>query len=273
MDDSLEGDGLDGFTPRRGHTLKRAEEPPKNDEGKMTCRFQSTCAGLTFDRRCEWSKHMDKHERPYKCEAAGCEKLQGFTYSGGLLRHQREVHKMHGGTKDPLYCPFATCKRSQGTGFTRKENRDEHVRRVHRRATDGAELLTGKRSHDAMDNTDPLLQDSVLPTGEGAEDITNENIDPNVDPNVDAQLVTPIAKRRRLQPNGHGVLDNLDGEIDLKTTIKRLQESNAFLLQQNSNLRKDYQQLFERMSRLEDELGSHLVSGACGIDSRMNGTD
>ena len=201
---------------------------------------------------------MDKHERPYKCEAAGCEKLQGFTYSGGLLRHQREVHKMHGGTKDPLYCPFATCKRSQGTGFTRKENRDEHVRRVHRRATDGADLITGKRTHDAIDTTDPLLQDSVLPTGDGAEDITNENLDPN----VDSPLITPAAKRRRLQPNGNGVLDNLDGDIDIKTTVKRLQESNAFLLQQNQNLRKDYQQLFERMSRLEDELGAHLVSGA-----------
>ena len=41
---------------------------------------------------------MDKHDRPYKCNVKGCEKLQGFTYSGGLLRHEREVHKMHGGT-------------------------------------------------------------------------------------------------------------------------------------------------------------------------------
>jgi hypothetical protein len=35
---------------------------------------------------------MDKHERPYKCELTGCEQLQGFTYKGGLSRHQREVH-------------------------------------------------------------------------------------------------------------------------------------------------------------------------------------
>jgi hypothetical protein len=78
---------------------------------------------------------MDKHDRPYKCAVKGCEKLQGFTYSGGLLRHEREVHKMHGGTKKSLFCPFADCKRSSGSGFTRKENLAEHVRRVHRRTS------------------------------------------------------------------------------------------------------------------------------------------
>lgn len=81
------------------------------------------------------SKHMDKHDRPYKCTAPGCEKLLGFTYSGGLLRHEREVHKMHGGTKAPLYCPYTGCKRSAGDGFTRRENLSEHIRRVHQRTS------------------------------------------------------------------------------------------------------------------------------------------
>ncbi len=83
---------------------------------------------------------MDKHDRPYKCVAQGCEKLQGFTYSGGLLRHEREVHKMHGGTKKSLFCPFADCKRSSGSGFTRKENLAEHIRRVHRRTSMSADM-------------------------------------------------------------------------------------------------------------------------------------
>jgi len=83
---------------------------------------------------------MDKHDRPYKCNVKGCEKLQGFTYSGGLLRHEREVHKMHGGTKKSLFCPFPDCKRSSGAGFTRKENLAEHIRRVHRRTSMSADL-------------------------------------------------------------------------------------------------------------------------------------
>lgn len=76
---------------------------------------------------------MDKHTRPYVCEEIGCEKIQGFTYSGGLHRHQREVHHQHGGPKAFCLCPHRDCKRSLiGRGFTRKENLVEHLRRVHR---------------------------------------------------------------------------------------------------------------------------------------------
>ena len=41
-------------SPRRGFTHKRSEEPQRNGLGKMICKFQSTCSGLTFERRCEW---------------------------------------------------------------------------------------------------------------------------------------------------------------------------------------------------------------------------
>ena len=75
---------------------------------------------------------MDKHTRPYICEERGCEKILGFTYSGGLLRHQREVHRQHGGPKASCMCPHRDCKRSTGTGFSRRENLTEHLRRVHR---------------------------------------------------------------------------------------------------------------------------------------------
>jgi hypothetical protein len=42
------------FSPRRGFTHKRQEEPPRNSQGKYLCKFQQTCSSLTFDRRCEW---------------------------------------------------------------------------------------------------------------------------------------------------------------------------------------------------------------------------
>ena len=77
------------------------------------------------------SKHMDKHERPYRCPADGCENLPGFTYSGGLLRHEREVHGKHGGPKKTVNCPHPNCKRHTGKGFSRQENLNEHLRRVH----------------------------------------------------------------------------------------------------------------------------------------------
>lgn len=120
---------------RSPRIFKREEEPPRNAQHRIVCDVPE-CSGKTFDRKCEWSKHMDKHQRPYKCHRQGCEKLLGFTYSGGLLRHEREVHKLHGGTEKSLYCHHRDCKRHAGSGFTRKENLLEHLRRVHRRSSD-----------------------------------------------------------------------------------------------------------------------------------------
>lgn len=79
---------------------------------------------------------MDKHTRPYVCNLPGCEKVRGFTYSGGLSRHQREVHRQYGGPKAAYMCPHKDCKRSTGSGFSRRENLQEHLRRVHRQVGD-----------------------------------------------------------------------------------------------------------------------------------------
>lgn len=138
-EDDTSQDGGNGRSPRRQQAHKRLEEPPRDSNGKMTCRH-TECKGVTFDRKCEWSKHMDKHERPYKCRYQGCEKLQGFTYSGGLSRHEREVHRTQ--TK-AIFCHFQDCKRSTGTGFTRKENLAEHLRRVHRNTRPSSDSQTG----------------------------------------------------------------------------------------------------------------------------------
>lgn len=74
---------------------------------------------------------MDKHDRPYKCLEPGCDKMQGFTYSGGLLRHQREVHKTNKSISGELYCHYPNCNRSTSQPFTRQENLKEHIRRRH----------------------------------------------------------------------------------------------------------------------------------------------
>ncbi|KAK8073574.1 transcriptional regulator CBF1 [Apiospora phragmitis] len=115
---------------------KPDREAVKNVNGKYVCSFQDCTEDVKeFGRKCEWSKHMDKHDRPYKCAVEGCEKLPGLPYSGGLLRHEREVHNKHGGPKNPLNCPHPNCKRYSGKGFSRLENLNEHLRRVH---TNGA---------------------------------------------------------------------------------------------------------------------------------------
>lgn len=94
-------------------------------------------------------QHMDKHDRPYKCPADGCEKLPGFTYSGGLLRHQREVHNLHGGPRKQLNCPHPNCKRFSGKGFSRQENLNEHLRRVHTDTGDMVNVGSEETEEDA----------------------------------------------------------------------------------------------------------------------------
>lgn len=95
---------------------------------------------------------MDKHDRPYKCPAEGCEKLPGFTYSGGLLRHEREVHNKHGGPRKQLNCPHPNCKRHTGKGFSRQENLNEHLRRVH---TDTGLPINGEETEDEGSEAQP----------------------------------------------------------------------------------------------------------------------
>jgi hypothetical protein len=152
---------------------------------------------------------MDKHDRPYKCNAKGCEKLQGFTYSGGLLRHEREVHKLHGGTKKSLHCPYADCKRSSGTGFTRKENLAEHLRRVHRRTSASSDLgnLVLSRPQDSQqENAAVRRQTDEFRPVESQEE--------------DSQLLG--SKRKRIPDLAYS--EAIEG--DLRAEVKRLRREN-----------------------------------------------
>ncbi|KAJ5568933.1 C2H2 transcription factor [Penicillium hetheringtonii] len=78
------------------------------------------------------SKHMDRHERPYKCSESGCEKKLGFASRGDFLRHQREVHDKGSKPRNSLFCLYENCARSYSKPFVRAENLRVHIRRAHR---------------------------------------------------------------------------------------------------------------------------------------------
>ncbi|EXJ53691.1 uncharacterized protein A1O5_13046, partial [Cladophialophora psammophila CBS 110553] len=74
-----------------------------------------------------------RHERLYQCQEAGHELRPGFTYHGGLLRHEQEVHKMYlSAKKTPIFCSFPNRPRSSGKPYMRKENFEDHKRRIHK---------------------------------------------------------------------------------------------------------------------------------------------
>lgn len=166
-----------------------------------------------FDYSDHRSKHMDKHDRPYKCVFKGCEKLQGFTYSGGLLRHEREVHKMHGGTKKSLFCPFHDCKRSSGTGFTRKENLAEHIRRVHRRTSMSADMhgLIIRRT---------TMEDSPLPETQSRH--TSESPYTRVTEYREDKDLSSLKRKRE----SDSAYTSDRGSEDMRAEIKRLRHEN-----------------------------------------------
>ncbi|KAF2844255.1 hypothetical protein T440DRAFT_559715 [Plenodomus tracheiphilus IPT5] len=178
----------------------------------MVSKYQG-CRGTFFDRKRGWSKHMDKHDRPYKCNVKGCEKLQGFTSSGGLLRHEREVHKMHGGPKKSLFCPFLNCKRSSGAGFTRKENLADHVRRVHRSTTMSADMHGFIIRHDMVRRE---MEDSSIAESCASESPCNRPLEYR-------EEEVPSLKRKRVGSDA-GLSDHSNDKM--RSEIKRLRQEN-----------------------------------------------
>jgi hypothetical protein len=165
---------------------------------------------------------MDKHDRPYKCNVKGCEKLQGFTYSGGLLRHEREVHKMHGGTKKSLFCPFHDCKRSSGAGFTRKENLAEHVRRVHRRTSMSADM------HGLI-----IRRDMVRREMEGSPIAESRASESPYNRPMEYREEEDLSLKRKRVGSDSGASDR--GNDEMRSEIKRLRQENE---EKDSRLRQ-----------------------------------
>jgi len=235
----------DDFSPRASRAFKRGD-PPVNAENKYICDFADECRGLVFDRKCEWSKHMDKHDRPYRCDHPSCAKLQGFTYSGGLLRHEREVHNKHGGPKAQLMCPYESCKRHVGKGFTRKENLNEHLRRVHPTSKDSQQqhnIFRGDLGAD-MTAADELAHAATTRISEMGQD----------DLDLSASV---IGKRKRSTDflEGEGIED-LGNELKRLRAEAKLKDERIRLMEENSQLQETkLRNLEEAMRRLQQAAG------------------
>jgi len=178
---------------------------------------------------------MDKHDRPYKCKEKGCEKLQGFTYSGGLLRHQREVHKQNGGKSASLFCPMPNCKRNAGTGFTRKENLAEHIRRVHRRASASSDPTSpaAKKEEDTiMDVRSPSVDD---------EGVTTDPIE---------QEQQQSLKRKRPINHVDGEGDGGGPDEDLREQVKKLKQAD----EENMRIIEENRRRIEKLEAVVAEL-------------------
>ncbi|KIW68341.1 hypothetical protein PV04_04294 [Phialophora macrospora] len=160
--------------------IQRDRSPPRNEKGQIFC-DHIDCRDKTvqiFARVCEWNRHMDRHEKPYKCQEPGCESRIGFSYSGGLLRHQSEIHKMH--LPQTVFCPYPDCNRSSGTGFTRRQNLEEHIRRRHseRRSESSSSTAGALRSADVYRGSENTCDPRQLVTNVPAAPVAGYFINP-----------------------------------------------------------------------------------------------
>lgn len=184
---------------------------------------------------------MDKHDRPYRCPHASCAKLQGFTYSGGLLRHEREVHGKHGGPKTQLMCPHTDCKRHSGKGFTRKENLNEHLRRVHNGKEQGSQQEPMLQHNGTEIVTGTVTQDGE-PTRTNGEDLS-ENIEPSLKRKRSLPPVTPYEAAADLD-NLKQEIDRLRVDVALKDEhIRQMQNNEAANIERIHQLEQANQQL------------------------------
>lgn len=127
-------------------TSTRPVQPPQNCDGEIICdHIDCSNKNLTFTNIRDWSKHKNKHERPYKCTVNGCTRTQGFASKGDQIRHERTVHKAlysrfstKGSTSNETlhFCDEPNCARgprNENSGFNRRDNLMDHMRRRHGR--------------------------------------------------------------------------------------------------------------------------------------------
>lgn len=191
---------------------------------------------------------MDKHERPYVCTAKGCEKIQGFTYSGGLLRHEREVHGKHGGPKKKLLCPHENCKRSSGKGFSRQENLSEHLRRVHTSA--GPMQLDSPGDNNTDDSASDVASAAFAVMAGVAMSPAN----------MDSHSCDTGSKRKRTPDDvgrNVGGDDDRDDE-DIREENKRLRQDNADLLKQLEERTRSSSEMQAQLAAIQHALGNPI---------------
>lgn len=145
---------------------------------------------------------------------------------------------MHGG-KAGLFCPVQTCKRSTGSGFTRKENLTEHLRRVHTVRNGSQSELVNLHMRQASEGSQALLnsQSRTQPQNVSTQRILLPAIrDPQEDINANGK------RMHTFDPGAH------DREEDLYSENKRLRRETEV---------KDAQikQLQDRVRALESAQG------------------
>ncbi|KAL8982477.1 MAG: hypothetical protein Q9205_003025 [Flavoplaca limonia] len=189
--------------PSRVSPGRGSEEPPRNSSGQITCLHPKCARDLPVFGRSTWTSILDR----------------------GLSRHQREVHRQHGGPTTSYMCPHSDCKRSTGSGFSRKENLQEHLRRVHRHTED---MEVAKKTPEETTRLVPSEQRKRRRRIADEDECEDEE---------ESTLPKLRKRRREVEESDDDAGENGGSNEDLSAQVKRL--------------RRELQEKDERLKKLE----------------------
>ncbi|KAF1837483.1 hypothetical protein BDW02DRAFT_491271 [Decorospora gaudefroyi] len=121
--------------PSEGTVMSRMPSDQRSQlsgrSGKSSKTTQCHVCGETSTCNSNYRKHMLKHEKPFKCEIAGCKRAdKGFTTINDLDRHKKSVHLIGLQTRS-YQCAAQYCK-NRAKVWPRLDNFKQHVERMHK---------------------------------------------------------------------------------------------------------------------------------------------
>ncbi|KAK4185039.1 hypothetical protein QBC35DRAFT_390406 [Podospora australis] len=92
--------GASELSPPSEENRDISSDLSRRGKGQHTCPYTGCKKGGTdadgqpviFERNSHFRAHLQKHERPYKCDISGCSNKRGFARKDQLNRHQEKSH-------------------------------------------------------------------------------------------------------------------------------------------------------------------------------------
>lgn len=111
--------------------VKRPESQDRNGIPRTDPALYCDQCQVHFSTNSEYSKHMSRHTKRFRCDVAGCKKIDGFATLNDLDRHRKSVHGAYD-IEDPVWKCFVEGCKSREKIWPRQDNFKAHLERMHR---------------------------------------------------------------------------------------------------------------------------------------------